>query len=924
MKRKLVGVLFVGLSSIFSASADMVHRYSFNDAPGSLTATDSIGGLSWSATLNGTAALDGSQLVLDGSLGTFAQLPAGIITNANAVTIESWVTFGTQAGDWARLFNFGNMDDSGTVISDFRLVPRAPGNYVDVFFATPGGSAYANHPQGLDNQTNVHVVVVLDPATRFLGAYTNGVRITGAPSAILPNLSKFTNQLSYLGKSFYAPDPYLTGSIDEFRVWNEALSRAAIEASFEAGPNTVNTNPGALQSIQLSLAQTTLPVGLGESAVLKGVYAGLTNAVDLTGSSGIAYSSGNTNIVTVSSAGLIKAVGVGSTFVSAAYQGLTATQSVIVAQNFLAPAHRYSFSDAPGSTTATDLVGGAAWNGTLFGNASLNGSQLVLDGSDGSYLGLPAGVIGNGKAVTVEAWATFGTQTRDWSRLFSFGNVDAANNVSEQFRVSPRAGGNWVDLNYLGADANHPQGWDNRTNLHIVAVADPPSGFLGVYANGVLIGQNSNATTPLSPAPDQLSYVGKSLYPVDPFLIGSIEEFRIYEGALSPDRIAIDTAAGPNNIITNAGALQSATLLLTNIIRLGESLQAVFSGNFANISNVDLFLYGSPAVSSADTNIVSISSSGLVTGLHTGNTTISANFGGFQSVLPVQVVPATLTHRYSFNDPANSLTVSDSVGGTNWNGAVNGSATLDGTNLVLDGNNGYVQLPPGTIGGYSALSLEVWASFGANVKWARLWDFGDQSLSGAGNSSIYFTPHNGTDGLQMTMFKPGFGSDVTLATNLDNVSEMQIVGVYTGSYMELYFNGALVGRNPAPLLQVTDNINVNNFIGRSMFNADPFLTGAVDEFRIYQGALTASTVASNFAAGPNLVPTPAPSLAIRLGQGAVTISWPAGGPYILATTTNLLTSWVFSNLPTTNQNGQISVTDLVTNQARFYRLQLGP
>src|SRR5690348_17356679 len=50
-----------------STRADLVHRYSFNDGAGTLTATDSVGGLSWSATLNGNAALDGRQLVLDRS-----------------------------------------------------------------------------------------------------------------------------------------------------------------------------------------------------------------------------------------------------------------------------------------------------------------------------------------------------------------------------------------------------------------------------------------------------------------------------------------------------------------------------------------------------------------------------------------------------------------------------------------------------------------------------------------------------------------------------------------------------------------------------------------------------------------------------------------------------------------------------------------
>ena len=924
MKIKIAPIGILSLCLTLCANADLVHRYSFNDSPGSTTATDSVGGANWNATLNGTAALDGSQLVLDGSDGTFAELPGGVITNATAVTIEAWATFGTQVRDWARLFNFGNVGDSGNVLTDFRLVPRAPGNYVDLFFGTQTGGSDANHPQSLDNQTNVHVVVVLDPATGTLAAYTNGVLITSPPSAALPPLSGFTNQLSYLGKSFYAADPFLVASIDEFRVWNQPLSRAAIEASFESGPNNVSTNPGALQSIQLSVAQSELVVGLSQTANVSGQYANLTNPVTLNGLVGITYASGDTNVLTVSSAGLIQSVAVGATTVIASYQGLSATQTVTVVPNSLAPSHRYRFNDTPGSTTAVDSIGGAVWNGTLFGNAVLNGTQLVLDGSDASYLNLPAGIIGNGPALTIEAWASFGVQLRDWSRLFSFGNVDGAN-INEQFRLSPHSQNNYVDLNYLGAFANHPQGWDNQTNLHIVAVLNPPSGFLGLYANGVLIGRTSNATTPLSPAPDQLSYVGRSLYPADPYLIATINEFRIYDGALTPDRIAIDTAAGPDNLVTNAGPLQAAALQLSPQMKLGETQHAFFAGSFANVSNVDLFLYGSATATSSDTNVATIDATGLVRAIATGTATIAAQFGTFHSSAQVTVAPAVVTHRYSFNDPASSTTVADAIAGASGIGTLNGSARLDGTNLVLDGVDGYVRLPAGIISGYSAVSFEAWASFSANAQWVRLWDFGDQNSGGFGNSSIYFTPHNGSDGLNLTMFKPGFGSDVGLATNLDNVPEMQIVGVYTDKEMDLYFNGALVGRNTNVQLAVTDNIDVNSFIGKSMFNPDPYLNGAVDEFRIYQGALTSAQVASDYAAGPDALPTPAPSLAIKLGAGIVTISWPTNaGRYILVATTNLASPFSFSNFNPIEQNGQIVVTDSVTNQAKFYQLRLGP
>jgi hypothetical protein len=922
MKMKCLTLLTLGLGVGLTASADLVHRYSFNDPAGSLTATDSVGGLSWSATLNGQAALDGSQLVLDGS-GSFAELPGGVITNTSAVTVETWASFGLQNADWARVFDIGAMDSGGAVISDFRIEPRAPGNYVDSFYGTPDG-AYVNHPQGWDNQTNVHIVVVLNPSANILAVYTNGVLISSPPSGPLPPLSSFTNTLSYLGKSFYSADPYLIGTIDEFRVWNQALSQAQIEASFEAGPNNVSTNPGALTSIQLSLTQPVISIGLGETAVLNGFYANLTNAVNLTGSAGIVYTSGNTNVLTISTNGTLLATGAGATSVIAAYQGLSATQSVTVVQNYLAPSHRYSFNDAPGATVATDSIGGAAWNGTLFGDAVITNGQLVLHGTDG-YMDLPAQIIGNGKAVTVEAWASFGVQSRDWSRVFSFGSLDAQNNPSEQFRLSPRAGGNYVDLNYQGADANHPQGWDNQTNLHIVAVANPPSSFLGIYANGVLIGQNTSASTPLSPAPDQLSYVGKSLYPADPFLIGSISEFRIYEGALSPDRIAIDTAAGPDNLVTNAGSLQSAQLVIPSQIHLGESVHAFFAGKFQNVSNVDLFLYGAPVVSSSDTNVFTIGANGQLTAVATGTATLKASFGSFNTSQAVTVAPAVLTHRYSFKETAGTSNVTDSVGGAAWNGTLNGSAALDGTNLVLDGVNGYVQLPAQIIGGYSALTVEAWVNFGANANWTRLWDFGDQNSGGGGNSSAYFTPHNGGGGSQLTMFKPGGGVDVALSTNLDNSGEMQVAGVYTGNSMDLYYNGVLVGHSVPSNVALTDVIDANSYIGKSMFDPDPYLTGTVDEFRIYQGALKPSQITADFASGPNAVPTAGPKLSIGLTNNTITLTWPSGGNgYILQSSSTVSGGWANAGLSVTVQNGQNVATDTVSGKAKFYRLQRGP
>ncbi|HEY3915084.1 MAG TPA: hypothetical protein VGN61_11415, partial [Verrucomicrobiae bacterium] len=99
----------------------------------------------------------------------------------------------------------------------------------------------------------------------------------------------------------------------------------------------------------------------------------------------------------------------------------------------------------------------------------------------------------------------------------------------------------------------------------------------------------------------------------------------------------------------------------------------------------------------------------------------------FALALPAKA--QTLTHRYSFNDPAGSQTFADSVGGTNWDGTLvddgGGTAYLDGTNLDLDGGGDFGQLPSGILSYYTQVTVEFWADFSANnPAWTRVFAFG--------------------------------------------------------------------------------------------------------------------------------------------------------------------------------------------------------
>jgi hypothetical protein len=70
-----------------------------------------------------------------------------------------------------------------------------------------------------------------------MGVYTNGVLAVSTNK--LTSLQSVATNRFYLGRSLFPTDPPLKGSIDEFRVYNAALSAAQISENFKNGPDAV-------------------------------------------------------------------------------------------------------------------------------------------------------------------------------------------------------------------------------------------------------------------------------------------------------------------------------------------------------------------------------------------------------------------------------------------------------------------------------------------------------------------------------------------------------------------------------------------------------------------------------------------------------------------------------------------------------------
>jgi hypothetical protein len=207
--------------------------------------------------------------------------------------------------------------------------------------------------------------------------------------------------------------------------------------------------------------------------------------------------------------------------------------------------HRYSFNG-----DAKDSVGHA--DGTLEGAAVISGGQVHLAGTAGTYVNLPGGLIAGDKSVTFEFWASLGTN-RGWCRVFDQGSETFVDGGRMDLYFSPHSGNRDFRLTVMDPNPRerviHVRGnLDNQTNLYVACVLDPPSGFMGIYTNGILAISTNNLTSLESVSTNKF-YLGHSLFPTDPPLNGSIDEFRIYNAALSPAQISDNFKNGPDAVL---------------------------------------------------------------------------------------------------------------------------------------------------------------------------------------------------------------------------------------------------------------------------------------------------------------------------------------------------------------------------------------
>ena len=375
------------------------------------------------------------------------------------------------------------------------------------------------------------------------------------------------------------------------------MNKFQIAASYQAGPNQTNYNVGTATGLVLDAGSAPLALN-GNRQVAAYLNFSFAGNVNVTGDPNLTLYSDNTNIFTINSSGVLAAAGVGTANLIGVYNYFSGNTSafytnvvaIAVAPDPPAPlVHRYSFSEISGDTVA-DSEGGPAWNGLLPNGGTFANGQLTLASGSQQYVQLPANILNNDAAVTIESWVTFPDQLPGNCFFYGFGNTDSNGKGENYIFCAPQAGRiaiTGVDPGWSGEQQAAGAGdLSYRTNLHFVAVYDPPAGYLALYTNSVLAAMTNSVTVPMSSVNDALSYIGCSLYSTDPYPDMILDEFRIYDGALSANEIAATQVLGPGQVLSLASPILNASVTGNNLILSWP----LVSAGFILMSRTNLFM----------------------------------------------------------------------------------------------------------------------------------------------------------------------------------------------------------------------------------------------------------------------------------------------------------------------------------------------
>jgi putative hemolysin len=741
----------------------------------------------------------GQAIVLDGT-NSYVQLPQNL-GKGSAFTFAAWVKWG-GGPNWQRIFDLGN-DTSHYLF----LTPSSGGGTLR--FAINNGSGEQIVESGaLTSGSWQHVCVTVNGATAKL--YKDGaLAATATNFSIAP--ASFNPVFNYLGKSQFPANPLFKGALDDVLFADYSLSAAQVAAL------VTNSAP---QFANRSLARSAAGCGFLYSDTLAGAAtdANLNDTLTYTKLAGPSW-------LSVSAGGYlgglpgIADLGTNSFTVQVSDSaGMTASaQLSIVVTNPPKMIARYEFDG-----TAASSVGNA--HGVITGPANYvpghSGQAIDLDGAT-NYITLPAGVVSSDD-FSIAAWVNWDGGPA-WQRIFDFGNgtsdymflTPGSGSGTMRFGISV-AGGAEQQLN---ASALPSGSWQ-----HVIVTRTGNIGRMFLNGNQVAIAGISFKPSSFNPA---LNYIGKSQFPGDPRFNGRVDSFCIYNYGLSTAQAAALYTNAPPGFVVNPLATSNAipSRLYAGSIAGTATNAGGGAMTYAKIAGPGWLKLNGDGTFSGYAGKANVGPNGFAVRA-TDTFSLSA-----EAMLYVNIAPGPdAIGVFGFENGT-----TNSVGGNH--GTPSGALTyvpgVNGLALGLDGAHDYVTLPANILN-VNNLTIAAWVQWNGGAAWQRIFDFGSGTAQ-----YMFLTPNSGNGTLRFAITTAGNGNEQRLECSPMPTNQWTHVAVVLqgGASGKLYVNGSLMSSNSITILPSSIPALLN-YLGKSQFSGDPLLNARLDDFQIYNRALS--------------------------------------------------------------------------------------
>ena len=156
------------------------------------------------------------------------------------------------------------------------------------------------------------------------------------------------------------------------------------------------------------------------------------------------------------------------------------------------------------------------------------------------------------------------------------------------------------------------------------------------------------------------------------------------------------------------------------------------------------------------------------------------------------------------------------------------------SSLSLNGSTAHLSLPAGVVSS-KEITIATWVYSTSSSSWQRIFDFGNGT-----EQYMFLTPTNGS---QMRFVMKNGGDEEILSTSVLGRNAWHHVAVTIGNTkVVLYVDGTAVASSTSMKIRPTDINPVRNYIGRSQFVSDSRFKGYIDDFRIYNSALSEENI----------------------------------------------------------------------------------